>query len=488
MNRRNSWMKRWNSKFVNWLLLGMGGLILFFFFYEVLPYHLLHREQMILFLFSPIELIQYFNNSGGLARLSGDFLTQFFCYKGAGPLIMAVVLVSWGVVVYKLSFPYLGRWAWFVALLAVIWETGKECGLNYPLSGTISLIGIGLVYLLCRFFIRKPLKWGVPISVFVISLGYWLWGYGNWSSSWYNTPDLRREKMLAIDSEFYFGHWQKAQKLLDEDNQASLLSTYYRNLYNAQRNQLPDKLMSYSQPLSQVLFLPISPSSNYIMIYAANEAWFAIGDMTMAEHAAILGMIFSPYQKGTRPIKRLAEINLINGDDAAALKYLRLLQKTLCYKRWAERRIPGNLSPDVQQWLKRKRELISQTDTLRLSTDVSASLIHLLNNNRDNFMARDYLLCFDLLNKDIASFVDHYQEFAKNMVPSGIYAEALLIYLAEKKTSAEEIKEWKISPFILNEFKNYSKLYQTSNGNAGLLKATFGNTYWYYFHNALIER
>ena len=48
-----------------------------------------------------------------------------------GPLIMAVVLVSWGVVVYKLSFPYLGRWAWLVVLLAVIWETGKECGLNY---------------------------------------------------------------------------------------------------------------------------------------------------------------------------------------------------------------------------------------------------------------------------------------------------------------------------------------------------------------------
>lgn len=108
--------------------------------------------------------------------------------------------------------------------------------------------------------------------------------------------------MLAIDSEFYFGHWQKVQKLLDEDNQASLLFTYYRNLYNAQRNQLPDKLMSYSQPLSQVLFLPISPSSNYIMIYAANEAWFAIGDMTMAEHAAILGMIFLHIKKEQDPL------------------------------------------------------------------------------------------------------------------------------------------------------------------------------------------
>lgn len=40
---------------------------------------------MILFLFSPIELIQYFNNSGGLARLSGDFLTQFFLLQRSGP-------------------------------------------------------------------------------------------------------------------------------------------------------------------------------------------------------------------------------------------------------------------------------------------------------------------------------------------------------------------------------------------------------------------
>ena len=57
------------------------------------------------------------------------------------------------------------------------------------------------------------------------------------------------------------------------------------------------------------------PHSTYLTIYAANEVWFALGDMTMAEHAAILGMIFSPHHTGARAVKRLAEINLVNGDE-----------------------------------------------------------------------------------------------------------------------------------------------------------------------------
>lgn len=33
----------------------------------------------------------------------------------------------------------------------------------------------------------------------------------------------------------------------------------------------------------------------------------------MAEHCAMLSMIFSPRNSGSRMIKRLAEINLVNG-------------------------------------------------------------------------------------------------------------------------------------------------------------------------------
>lgn len=56
---------------------------------------------------------------------------------------MAIVLLLWGVVVFRLLVPYMGRWAWIPTVLAVAWEAGRQCGLSYPLSGTIALTGIG---------------------------------------------------------------------------------------------------------------------------------------------------------------------------------------------------------------------------------------------------------------------------------------------------------------------------------------------------------
>ncbi len=477
-------MKVSNRKCVEWGVAGMGTLVLFLFFFLMLPYHLFHREQTQLFLFSTETLTEYLKHPAALACLSGDFLTQFFYYEGGGPVILAAVLLLWGVVVFQLLVPYTGRWAWIPTVLAVVWEAGRQCELTYPLSGTIALIGIGGVLLLCRSCIRRSWKWGLPVSVLALLSGYYLFGYGDWSSNGFNTPNRNREQLLALDSEIYFGRWEKASKLLAEGEFRSSFTTYYYNLLNAQQHQLPDKLMEYYQPAAQGLFLPVAPSSTYLTIYAANEVWFTLGDMTMAEHAAILGMIFSPHHTGTRAIKRLAEINLINGDEVAAMKYLRLLQKTLCYRDWAERRIPGKQTPEIRQWLEWKRESLPVTDTLRSAANVPLSLRHLLRSNPDNEQALDYLLCFDLLNKDIGAFGEDYQEFAAGKTPSGLYAEGMLIYLAGKQASLDEVKKWNISPRILEEFGEYTRLYEASGGNGMPLQAKYGKTYWFYFHYA----
>lgn len=481
-------MKVCNKRHIEWTVAGVGALALFFFFFRMLPYHLFHREQTQLFLFASETLTEYFRHPAALSCLLGDFLTQFFYYEGGGPVIMAAVLLLWGVVVFRLLLPYMGRWAWLPAVLAVVWEAGRQCGLSYPLSGTIALTGIGGVLLLCRCCIRRSLKWGLTVSVPVVLAGYWLFGCGNWSGRWYNTPNPERERLLALDSEMYFGRWERARQLLAEKELRSTFATYYYNLLNAQQNQLPDALMNYFQPASLGLFLPVAPTSNYLTIYAANEVWFALGDMTMSEHATILGMIFSPRHTGARAIKRLAEINLINGDEAASMKYLRLLQKTMCHRQWAERRIPGQQTPEIRQWLERKRRLLPQTDTLRFSADVPRSLRHLLRNNPDNDMARDYLLCYDLLNKDIGAFADDYREFAAGGVPRRLYAEGLLIYLAGSKASMDEVKKWQIPPDVMDEFSEYSGLYEANNGKGVPLQAKYGKTYWFYFHYATMKK
>ena len=128
------------------------------------------------------------------------------------------------------------------------------------------------------------------------------------------------------------------RKHLETDRQILWVS-YYRNLYNATHPSeinspvsLSRNLLAWNQPGTNGLILPVNPSASFLSILFANELWFTLGDMTMAEHCAMLSMIFSPRNSGSRMIKRLAEINLVNGDDEAALKYLRILDKTLLHK------------------------------------------------------------------------------------------------------------------------------------------------------------
>ena len=80
----------------------------------------------------------------------------------------------------------------------------------------------------------------------------------------------------------------------------------------------------------------------------------------------------------------------------------------------------------------------------------------LLRNNPDNVLACDYLLCFDLLNKDIGAFARDYQEFAAHRIPSRLYAEGLLVYLAGNKSPLDEVRKWNIPPQVLDEFGDYT--------------------------------
>ena len=85
-------------------------------------------------------------------------------------------------------------------------------------------------------------------------------------------------------------------------------------------------------PREPIRFFSLYPIRQRVMVYVRRY--------DHGEHCAMLSMIFSPRNSGSRMIKRLAEINLVNGDDEAALKYLRILDKTLLHKSWAEKRIP----------------------------------------------------------------------------------------------------------------------------------------------------
>lgn len=515
-------------------LICLTAIAWFLFYYILYPYHQFHKEQTLLFLYSADALRAYAARPALLACLVGDFLTQFYYYAPVASLVPAAVAAATGWLSYKLLRPYSPNWiAGTAAWLLMNWEMLRFSGLTYPLASSLSLLGGLGLYLLYRTLHNRHLRLAVGIAA--VGAGYYLVGYGVQvfalavllqaatekkartaatllipllslalpplagarqgltlpqaygypATRWWDVPNLTHERLLALDTESYRGHWKKVKELSRPDPSISAV-TYYYNLANAAEGHLCDGLLDRKDPNLQGLFLPVSAQSSYLSTLFAAEGWFRLGDMTMAEHATLLGMIFSPNHQGSRMLKRLAEINLINGDEAAALKYLRILSKTHFYRQWAAERLPGRETEEVKEWLAAQRKRIPREDTLRTSTtDVVKSLRHLLRANPQNEMARDYLLCFHLLTKNIPGFLEDYLP-QPGKAPRRLYAEALLIGLVQRKATPEEIEKTIVDPQIMQAFKTYTQLHRQYRGNPSALTARFGKTYWFYYHYASI--
>lgn len=265
--------------------------------------------------------------------------------------------------------------------------------------------------------------------------------------------------VLAADK----GDWQKVKELTAEDKHSTFCS-YYHNLANAKLGSLSDGLLGYYQPFERALFLPVQEGQTPFMIGCASEVWWQLGAMTQAEHAAILGMTFSPGHRGERYLRRLAEINLVNGDPAAAAKYTAAMR--------------GRLGSGWEE----KVPLKPAKDTLVLASDYRAVLLNLLEANPANTMAYEYLLCLDLLTKDIPRFMEDYNPLGPR---SKVYDEIALAGLAmQGRLDEDTAGAYGIDSATAREFFEYTRLYQQCGGEMAKLQDRFGKTYWFFYHFA----
>lgn len=295
-------------------------------------------------------------------------------------------------------------------------------------------------------------------------------------------PDKTSEQIMGMVVEADRENWPKVSALAAEKDLKSEIGTYYYNLANAMQDRLPDRLMDYYQPFERGLFLPVGPSSTPFQIACAGDVWFALGYMPLAERDAMLGLLFSPAHTGPRYLRRLAECNLVSGDSEAASKYLRILLNDPSERDWARERLPGNWRPDYQLRIAEKRNLAPRFDLVHGMDQAQLVLRILLSSNATNKTALDYLLCYDLLTKDLDAFIADYDP---SLTASHLYEEAMLIFLAAKGGMTQEnFVHYHISEATFNSFNRFVTIYKRDGGNARNLTAEFGKSYWYYFYFA----
>lgn len=149
-------------------------------------------------------------------------------------------------------------------------------------------------------------------------------------------PQLDQERTLAVDCEYYFGNYNRVINMVEKDKNPNQYMKFYHDLIMAQFRSQPASLKKYpNKDIGTFETLEANPS--LLTIHALNELYWVLDDMTFCERAAMLGNIYSPNCRNIRMVKRLAEINLVRGNYAATRKYLRILQKTFVWKRWADR-------------------------------------------------------------------------------------------------------------------------------------------------------
>ena len=444
----------------------------FCFFQFAYPYHLVRREQLTLFVFDRDYIAGTYRGTGWLARFCSDFLEQFFHLPVAGPLIVALLLTAVGFVVFRICRHFLGRWpSLAIAALVFAWSFLRETGNLYLTRYTLVTLGyLSLVWLAlqCRKAWMKPVA-----AVLLIAAGSWFLGspyHKHYGKAW-GRPLVEYDKVIGLDAEIARENWDKVVRM-SKDDLHMVEASYCYNLAHAMKGDLGSSFLNYSQKNHLALLFPVDTEKSIFTNTLAGEAWFHLGDMTVAEQSAITSLQASPKHTGARFLVRLARVNLVIGEDAAATKYLNLLSKTLFYGKWARSMMPGHQDEAARAALAEARSKLHRADFVHHFNQPREVLQELLEVNPANRLARDYLLSYDLLRYDLEEFMEDY---LPDMVPARLYQEAVLIWLSQHEiVNPEQMSRYGVDQSVVDRMSRF-----------GRNPSAFKNTYWYYYWQAL---
>lgn len=488
------------------IFLSIFALASFLFFFWAERYHTLDRESMQLFLYTEDFFRETVLCKGGLCNYLSAFLIQFFHFPILGGAIISLflVLLEYGIYIIsdnKSFFPltFIPSIIYFVLL----------CDNNYTFNGlvaltaavflfaaimkirkcrgriVVSIISIPLFYYLFagRFFlyqeapewvfvsvwgatalivavcfllnkIRISPLWAIISSALIFSLGAIciLSKYDRLDEEIYKYTFLAREKQ-----------WRKIINDASEKPLLSPVSTNALNLALAMTDQMGDKMFSFFQKGERSLI-------NFQERKVSAEILFNLGFINEAQHLTFEDMASNPdLQRGAFHIVRLAETNMIAGRMNLAHKYLKTLEHTLFYRKWAKKTLKiSDNEVCSHNYYGKLRKMQPYSDFRFDNSSFEKMLEIMIAQHPDNALAQNYLLASYLLNKNLDAFYTHTQGMVRPLPRH--YDEALVMIDALKGGKA-----------VSGELQNYVNAYNLNRGNRDkLLK--YSGTYWFYYN------
>ena len=205
--------------------------------------------------------------------------------------------------------------------------------------------------------------------------------------------------------------WDKIIEKAEKKPATTPLSVSCVNLALSQKGMLADRLFESYQNGGEGLFPTFT--RDMISPVSTAEIFFRLGMVNDAERYMFEAQEAIPnYRKSARLTRRIIECDIINGNYKVAAKLLRRLQKTLFYSNWANQTMAllGNEKAinrhPIYGKLRKYRE--KKQDFLFSDREMDQMLGLLFLNDNHNKMAYEYLMCYELLQRDMEKFMQYY--------------------------------------------------------------------------------
>ncbi|HIY87622.1 MAG TPA: hypothetical protein H9824_02820 [Candidatus Bacteroides pullicola] len=291
--------------------------------------------------------------------------------------------------------------------------------------------------------------------------------------------DKQKYELVEYDYLVRTGQWEEIVRKTEQHQPSLPMSVCAVNLALGMTNQLGDRAFEFFQHGAEGLLPKFVRDFNSTQL--TGEAYFQLGLVNTAQRYAFEAMEAIPnYYKSGRAVKRLAEVNLINGQYRVAEKYLRMLEKTIFYRRWAQSRremLADTTLIDRHPVYGRLRRLRLTDDFLFSEAELDKICGQLLMHNKENRLAMQYLVLYPLLERDLDKFMN-YAAYANSL--SGYNPTICQEGIAFACMAGNRgIPRGAVSAPVMNRFTHFGRTYTQGGKDAPGLEA-FRNTVWYY--------
>ena len=306
-------------------------------------------------------------------------------------------------------------------------------------------------------------------------------------SSWFGIKasfDAMTYDLIDYDFLVRTEQWDKIIEKAEKKQATTPLGVSCVNLALSQKGQLADRLFEFYQNGGEGLFPTFT--RDMISPVSTAEIFFRLGMVNDAERYMFEAQEAIPnYRKSARLTRRIIECEIINGNYQVAAKLLRRLQKTLFYSNWANQTMAllGNEKAINQHpiygKLRKYRE--KKQDFLFSDREMDQMLGLLFLNDNHNKMAYEYLMCYELLQRDMEKFMQYYplgRFVGYDHIPRSF--QEILIGNWMKTHSDPRTIPYSVDAQNVNNTLNFIQLYMQNPKDPQLSQQPYVSNAWYY--------